>query len=82
MHPIVQNLLNNNISQRFPTDVILLDLYFLMIVIINYSFVILLIIENIFPRGTLTENVPVSDRHANLNYLLPLYVEAFYFLAK
>ena len=82
VHPIVQNLLNDKISQRFPTGVILLDLYFLMIVIIAYSFVILQSIENRFPRGTLPENVPISDRRVDLNYLLPLYVGAFYFLVR
>mmetsp|Transcript_50526 Transcript_50526/g.152217 ORF Transcript_50526/g.152217 Transcript_50526/m.152217 type:complete len:851 (-) Transcript_50526:98-2650(-) len=80
VHPIVQGLLNEKISQRFPTAVILLDFYFLIIVIATYSVTVLEAINQRYsaPEGAL----PSEKALPNGFKLIPLYIGAMYFLLR
>jgi hypothetical protein len=70
--PVVQNLLNEKISQRFPTAVLLLDFYVLGMIIISYSFNVVKSIHKRF------DDDPDNDAMDILS-LLPLYLGAAYF---
>jgi hypothetical protein len=72
--PSVQMLLNEKISQRFPTAVLLLDFYFLTMIIISYSINVIDSIERRFSDNK-------SDQIAT-RVLGPLYVGAGYFLMR
>ena len=62
VHPIVQGLLNLKISSRFPTAIILLDFYFLCIVIITYSIRVNQAIECRFTCcGQWTDPLPTNE---------------------
>ena len=70
--PKVQHLLNDKISQRFPTLVLMGDFYFLIVVIVSY---ILNVVESLHMR---TSDSPSDGIH--VAYLSPLYIGAGYFL--
>jgi len=62
VHPIVQELLNKKISMRFPTAIIMLDFYFLCIVIITYSIRVNQAIECRFSCcGEWTDPLPTNE---------------------
>ena len=72
--PVVQKMLNEKIAQRFPTGVLLSDLFFQLVVIGFYAW-------------TVTESI--KERLADsswtgiqLGYVLPLYLGGTYFLAR
>ena len=71
--PSVQVLLNEKISQRFPTAVLMLDFYFLAMIIVSYSFNVIVSIRNRFG--------PVPDEIDGRS-LSPLYVGAAYFFVR
>ena len=73
--PVVQNLLNEKISQRFPTAVLLLDFYVLGMIIISYSFNVVSSIER-------RENDDPDDDAIDIKSLLPLYLGAGYFTVR
>jgi len=73
--PSVQVLLNEKISQRFPTAVLLLDFYFLAMIIISYSF-------NVNESVKLRFNDIVNDDAISASTLSPLYIGAGYFLLR
>jgi hypothetical protein len=70
--PVVQHLLNEKISQRFPTAVLMLDVYFLAMSIISFSFNV---VASINKRSDSTSTSNAID---TIN-LLPLYIGAAYF---
>ena len=72
--PSVQVLLNEKISQRFPTAVLLLDFYFLAMIIVSYSI-------NVVDSIKLRFNEDKADNIA-AELLSPLYVGAGYFLIR
>jgi hypothetical protein len=74
--PSVQVLLNDKISQRFPTLVLMGDFYFLAVIIVAYS---LNVSESIELRWNEEENVPNQISGA---FLSPLYIGAGYFLVR
>jgi hypothetical protein len=74
--PSVQVLLNEKISQRFPTMVLMSDFYFLVLIIVFYSWNVA---ESIRRRES--ESNPSKFAIGFVN-LIPLYVGAGYFLAR
>lgn len=69
----VQVLLNEKISQRFPTLILMGDFYFLAIIIVAYS---LNVTESIYRRfGSQPDNISAANLSA-------LYIGAGYFLAR
>jgi hypothetical protein len=70
--PVVQHLLNEKISQRFPTAVLMLDFYILTISIVFYS---LNVVDSLAKRSN---NDPNDDAIAT-SQLVPLYIGACYF---
>lgn len=72
--PSVQVLLNEKISQRFPTAVLLLDFYFLAMIIVSYSINVVHSIKLRFDQDK-ADNIAVE-------LLSPLYVGAGYFLIR
>ena len=72
--PSVQVLLNEKISQRFPTAVKLLDLYFLCMIIICYSYNIMVSIEGRFKDQGVFK--------LSFAQLSPLYAGAGYFFGR
>jgi hypothetical protein len=70
--PIVQNLLNEKISQRFPTAVLMLDFYVLTMIIISYS---MNFVDSIRKR---TDEDKDNNAIDFVN-LIPLYLGAAYF---
>jgi hypothetical protein len=69
--PVVQILLNDKISQRFPTSILLLDFYILVMVITFYS---LNVVKSIEKRVDGT-----GDLKIDIGPLMPLYIGAAYF---
>lgn len=71
---VVQTLLNEKISQRFPTFVLMVDFYVLAMVIISYSLRVVESIDARFdPNGN--DNIASED-------LIPLYLGGAYFFAR
>jgi hypothetical protein len=70
--PVVQHLLNEKISQRFPTAVLMLDFYILTMSIVFYS---LNVVESITKRT----NGDATDDAIATSHLVPLYIGAGYF---
>ena len=68
--PVVQIILNEKISQRFPTAVLMLDFYVLVMIIVSYSFNVVKSIE------LREEDKPHS---IDTIQLIPMYVGACYF---
>mmetsp|Transcript_32659 Transcript_32659/g.75145 ORF Transcript_32659/g.75145 Transcript_32659/m.75145 type:complete len:816 (-) Transcript_32659:1052-3499(-) len=75
--PSVQVLLNDKISQRFPTLILMLDFYFLSLVITFYSLDVPRSIRKRFEEDATPSTIalPTAD-------LLPLYVGGIYFLVR
>eukprot|EP00549_Striatella_unipunctata_P010752 CAMPEP_0118690736 /NCGR_PEP_ID=MMETSP0800-20121206/10283_1 /TAXON_ID=210618 ORGANISM="Striatella unipunctata, Strain CCMP2910" /NCGR_SAMPLE_ID=MMETSP0800 /ASSEMBLY_ACC=CAM_ASM_000638 /LENGTH=762 /DNA_ID=CAMNT_0006588423 /DNA_START=46 /DNA_END=2334 /DNA_ORIENTATION=- len=73
--PVVQALLNEKISQRFPTAVLMLDFYFLCAIIVTFYFTVL---ESLQLRFDLD---PENDA-LSFAQLSPLYIGAVYFLIR
>lgn len=71
--PNVQIILNDKIAQRFPTGVLILDFYFLSLVIVFYSFAV---IDSLNKRF---DDDPNVDRKVETWKLIPLYVGVAYF---
>lgn len=76
---VVQNLLNEKISQRFPTAVSLLDFVFLALVICVYSWCVEESLEKRFKDFGQSSS---SDVSINFELVLPLYIGAGYFLMR
>lgn len=72
--PVVQILLNEKISQRFPTLVLLLDFYVLGLVIVFYAINVVASIEKRVD--------PTSDNKIDVLVLMPLYAGAGYFILR
>ncbi|GAX19398.1 hypothetical protein FisN_4Lh378 [Fistulifera solaris] len=70
--PIVQNLLNEKISQRFPTAVLMLDFYVLVMIIVFYF-------RSVEKSIKLRFNDDPNDDALGLIELLPLYIGGSYF---
>ena len=74
--PSVQILLNEKISRRFPTGVLMMDFYMQLMIILQYSFAVT---ESIHLRFDVnTEN----DAKIGIVTLLPLYVGGAYFFIR
>jgi Ion transport protein len=73
---VVQTLLNEKISQRFPTAVLMLDFYVLAMVIVSYS---LNVQHSIDSRAEATTS---DGRKIMVKELLPLYLGSGYFLMR
>ncbi len=71
--PSVQVLLNDKISQRFPTFILMCDFFCLILVIIFYS---IDVVESIEKRDVATEQ---SGRKLGTSTLVPLYFGAAFF---
>ena len=72
--PEVQNLLNEKISRRFPTSVLIIDFYVLVMIIVSYSYNVARSIEKRWSEEQ-------DDFVESLN-LLPLYIGGGYFLGR
>ncbi|KAL7556480.1 hypothetical protein ACA910_003113 [Epithemia clementina (nom. ined.)] len=77
--PVVQNLLNEKISQRFPTAVLLLDFEFLALIITFYSLSVVNSLDRRFNYDN-SDN-PVS-LEVPISLIVPLYVGTGYFLLR
>lgn len=73
--PVVQNLLNEKISQRFPTAVLMLDFYMLVLVIVFYF-------RSVEKSIKLRFNDNVDDDALSTIELLPLYLGGIYFTVR
>ncbi|CAB9527056.1 Ankyrin Repeat [Seminavis robusta] len=73
---VVQTLLNEKISQRFPTAVLMVDAYVLVMVIITYSFNVQTSIER---RNECLDQECVK---ISASTLMPLYLGGSYFLLR
>lgn len=72
---VVQNLLNQKISQPFPTAILMLDFYFLIMVVVTFSS---LVIESIQRRF---DDDPTNDAIGGAR-VAPLYLASVYFLTR
>jgi Ion transport protein len=74
--PVVQILLNEKISRRFPTVVLMMDFYVIIMTIVSYSYNV---VESINRRSShSSDNDPSIDAIPTLQ-LLPLYLGGAYF---
>jgi hypothetical protein len=73
--PVVQNLLNEKISRPFPTAVLMLDFYVLVMIVISYSLNVDHSILKRFDDDKSDIAIPGSQ-------LVPLYLGAAYFAAR
>ena len=71
--PLVQESLNERISQRFPTAFMMMDFYAFICIIFTYSFAVLEAIER--RTNSLDDAVPILT-------VIPLYIGAFYFFIR
>ena len=77
---VVQILLNEKISQRFPTAVLMVDFYILMMVISSYSINVIDSINLRYKYGP--DDPDREERTIDSVNLIPLYVGAGYFLLR
>lgn len=82
--PVVQILLNEKISRRFPTGVLMMDFYMIIMIIVSYSFNVVQSIESRFTvtyNGTDATDIETTPNIAHFPtvQLLPLYAGALYF---
>lgn len=79
--PNVQRLLNAKISQRFPTMILLLDFYFILLIIVFYA---LTVTKSIDHRSTCYSagNCDKETRRIEWNLIIPLYLGAFYLFCR
>jgi hypothetical protein len=75
--PVVQNLLNVKIAQRFPSSVLMSDFYFQVLVIVFYSMNVPEAVDRRF--NEFGENY---QERIDTKYLIPLYIGATYFLLR
>ena len=71
-------MLNTKISSRFPTMILLLDFYFLAMVIGCFSFTA----EQSISRRFNEQNTTASSRSVSVALLSPLYIGSMYFLGR
>lgn len=71
--PIVQLLLNEKIAQRFPTGVLLSDLFFQLLIIGFYGFSV---------NETIKFLTKAEPTEISIGYIIPLYLGATYFLLR
>lgn len=74
--PVVQTMLNDKISRRFPTGVLMMDFYVILIIIINYSYAVVRSIHLRFDDNNQTGNALPTKM------LILLYCGAGYFLIR
>lgn len=87
---VVQVLLNEKISQRFPTLVLMMDFYVLSMVIVFYSYYVIQSIDHRYDYNTYnsTENSTHSnsenppEKTIATKELIPLYIGATYFFMR
>jgi len=75
--PVVQILLNEKISRRFPTGVLMMDLTMQVMIILQYSFAVVESIKLRFGEDAETNNLKIP-----IQTLLPLYVGGAYFFVR
>jgi hypothetical protein len=75
--PVVQILLNEKISRRFPTAVLIMDFYVLVMIIVNYSYAVRQSINLRF-----NGNDDPIDNSIGTNELVALYFGAGYFFLR
>jgi hypothetical protein len=84
--PVVQHLLNEKISQRFPTAVLMLDFYVLAMIIIFYSwsFVTSIDLRTEYDSCKANDNCDETkiDKAVKIEYLIPLYLGVAYFILR
>lgn len=73
--PVVQNLLNEKIAHRFPTFILMLDFYVLMMTIVSYA---LNVVQSIEKRT----NNPGESSALPFGQLVPLYIGAGHFAVR
>ncbi len=78
IHPTVQTMLNAKITSRFPTMILLLDFYFLAMVIGCFSVTASESIE----RRYNPQNLTAKSRSVSPALLSPLYIGSLYFLGR
>jgi len=83
VHPVVQKLLNDKISQKIPTFMVVYDFFFLLIVTVVYYFLAVAAIKKRFPSGDIDpQNLQPSEKKIDENYVVVLYVGAFWFMVR
>mmetsp|Transcript_10528 Transcript_10528/g.14774 ORF Transcript_10528/g.14774 Transcript_10528/m.14774 type:complete len:811 (-) Transcript_10528:2351-4783(-) len=83
--PNVQHLLNDKIACRFPTAVLMGDLYFIIVTIIFYSLAVVKSIEkrnDCLAQADMGVPCTSSDRAVDTELLIALYLGAVYFLMR
>ena len=75
--PVVQNLLNFKIAQRFPSSVLMSDFYFQILVIVFYSMTVPDEVDRRFNEFGPNFGEPIETK-----LLVPLYIGASYFLLR
>lgn len=78
IHPTVQTMLNNKISSRFPTMILMLDFYFLLAVIAALS----ITARESISRRFNPLNETNKSRSVSGALLSPLYIGSLYFLGR
>jgi len=69
--PAVKNILNEKISQKFPTAVLMLDMYMLLAVFIFFCVAV--------SKSIVLRDDPNEENGLPYQYVLPLYIGAIYF---
>jgi hypothetical protein len=78
LHPTVQTMLNQKMSSRFPTMILLLDFYFLCAIIAAFSFASAQSIDRRFN----ILNDTTESKQVSVALLSPLYIGALYFIMR
>jgi len=78
LHPTVQTMLNQKMSSRFPTMILLLDFYFLCAIIAAFSFAS----EQSIDRRFNVLNDTTESKQVSVALLSPLYIGALYFIMR
>uniref|UniRef100_A0A7S4J4N8 Ion transport domain-containing protein n=1 Tax=Odontella aurita TaxID=265563 RepID=A0A7S4J4N8_9STRA len=84
IHPVVQSLLNDKISQKIPTAIVLFDLYVLLGVTVVYYFLAVEAIENRFPPegGADPKTLPSDQKKIDDPLVYFLYFGALWSMAR
>jgi len=76
IHPTVQEMLNNKISSRFPTMILMLDFYFIVATIGTFAITSIQSLERRFN----VLNTSLESRSVSFALCTPLYIGSVYFL--
>lgn len=82
VHPVVQRLLNDKISQKIPTAMVLFDFYFLLAVTIVYYLLAVESIEKRFVGNIPPNEMSLDQRKIDNKLIILLYFGAGWFMVR